>query len=208
MPSVTNSFKEVYGNVGPLGAKNMSPSNMLNTIVPNENFTNNITSNYNKNMNKPLADDVPSQIPYLLIFFIVFIVGISILIYFNIEQIKEFTKEKIMPYFEKKPEKEENKEPEIINKPLIEEEPAPSIKETEKEEKKKDEKIKKGGLNKLDEKINEKYLQNQIVKENGFCYIGYENGQRECTNVFDGDICMSGEIFPKMDICINPHLRP
>ena len=44
------------------------------------------------------------------------------------------------------------------------------------------------------------------VKENSFCYIGYDDGQRVCTNAFEGDTCMSGQIFPKMDICINPRL--
>jgi len=39
-------------------------------------------------------------------------------------------------------------------------------------------------------------------------YIGYDDGQRVCTNAFEGDTCMSGQIFPKMDICINPRLTP
>ena len=86
--------------------------------------------------------------------------------------------------------------------------PEKNIKEKEKEQNEKNKKIKEGGLNELNKKLNANYSQNQIVKENSYCYIGYENGQRECTNVFDGDICMSGEIFPKMDICINPRLRP
>ena len=46
------------------------------------------------------------------------------------------------------------------------------------------------------------------VTENGYCYIGYDNGQRECVDVYAGDVCMSGEIFPSLDICINPKLRP
>ena len=83
-----------------------------------------------------------------------------------------------------------------------------TIKENEKKENDKYKQIKQGGINELNEKLNKKYRPEQIVKENGYCYIGYENGQRECTNVFEGEICMSGEIFPKLDICINPHLRP
>jgi outer membrane murein-binding lipoprotein Lpp len=45
------------------------------------------------------------------------------------------------------------------------------------------------------------------VSEDGYCYIGYDNGQRECVDVYAGDTCMSGEIFPTMDICINPKLK-
>jgi len=201
MRTVTNSFKEIYGNNGPLGKKNMSPSNMLNSIVPNEEFTNNTSSNYNKNMNKPVSEDLkpPFQIPYLLIFLFLVILGIGILIYFNKDKIMQFINEQMKAFKPKEP--EPKPEPE---KPIEE----PTIKETEKEETQKNEKIKKGGVNELNDKINKNYTPNQIVKENGFCYIGYENGQRECTNVFDGDICMSGEIFPKLEICINPHLRP
>ena len=46
------------------------------------------------------------------------------------------------------------------------------------------------------------------VTSDGFCYIGYDDGQRECVQVYPGDVCMSGEIFPSLDICINPKLRP
>ncbi len=85
-----------------------------------------------------------------------------------------------------------------------------NIKEKEDEERIKNENVKKGAVNELTKKVDSisNYKQEQLVKENSFCYIGYESGQRECTNVFDGDVCMSGEIFPKLDICINPHLRP
>uniref|UniRef100_A0A6C0ETM5 Uncharacterized protein n=1 Tax=viral metagenome TaxID=1070528 RepID=A0A6C0ETM5_9ZZZZ len=51
------------------------------------------------------------------------------------------------------------------------------------------------------------YSKEQNVTENGFCYIGYDNGQRDCVDVYAGDVCMSGEIFPTLDICINPKLR-
>jgi len=208
MKTVTNNFKEIYGNNGPLGKKNMSPKNMLNNIVPEEEFTNNITSNYNKNMNKPVAEDIkpPFEVPYLLIFLFLLIVGIGVFIYFNYDQIKQYITDFMKPKEAEPPVKEAEKPAEEAEKPFDESEK--TIKQNEKAEKEKNEKIKKGGVNELNEKINKNYTPNQIVKENGFCYIGYENGQRECTNVFDGDICMSGEIFPKLDICINPHLRP
>jgi hypothetical protein len=63
-------------------------------------------------------------------------------------------------------------------------------------------------VNQLNEKINtvSPFKQEQLVKENSYCYIGTDNGQRECTNAFEGDVCMSGQIFPKMASCINPRL--
>jgi len=41
----------------------------------------------------------------------------------------------------------------------------------------------------------------------GFCYIGEDRGFRSCIDVGEGDVCMSGDIFPTQAICINPNLR-
>ena len=41
----------------------------------------------------------------------------------------------------------------------------------------------------------------------GWCYIGQEQGYRSCAEVGANDSCMSGDIFPSRDICINPSLR-
>jgi hypothetical protein len=41
----------------------------------------------------------------------------------------------------------------------------------------------------------------------GYCYIGEERGYRSCMQVDANDTCMSGEIFPTSEICINPSLR-
>lgn len=42
----------------------------------------------------------------------------------------------------------------------------------------------------------------------GWCYIGEDKGIRTCTQVGLSDTCMSGDIFPSNEICINPKLRP
>ena len=41
----------------------------------------------------------------------------------------------------------------------------------------------------------------------GWCYIGQEKGIRTCAKVGESDVCMSGDIFPSSDVCINPSLR-
>ena len=41
----------------------------------------------------------------------------------------------------------------------------------------------------------------------GWCYIGEDRGFRTCAHVGASDQCMSGDIFPTKDICINPTLR-
>ena len=43
--------------------------------------------------------------------------------------------------------------------------------------------------------------------KSGYCYIGEDRGFRSCIKVSDGDKCMSGDIFPSEEICLNPSLR-
>ena len=46
-----------------------------------------------------------------------------------------------------------------------------------------------------------------VLEERGYCYIGTDRGVRSCIDVSPGDKCMSGQIFPRRDICVNPSLR-
>ena len=43
--------------------------------------------------------------------------------------------------------------------------------------------------------------------KSGWCYIGEEKGFRTCSKVGANDVCMSGDIFPSQEICVNPNLR-
>jgi hypothetical protein len=43
--------------------------------------------------------------------------------------------------------------------------------------------------------------------KSGFCYIGEDRGFRRCISVGEGDKCLSGDIFPTDEICVNPNLR-
>lgn len=82
-----------------------------------------------------------------------------------------------------------------------------TIEQNEKNKIETEKKDSQGAVKKIDERINQ-YRKEQIVSGNGFCYIGYDKNQRECTNVYDGDICMSGQVFPTIEVCLNPNLRP
>jgi len=42
----------------------------------------------------------------------------------------------------------------------------------------------------------------------GWCFIGEDQGIRTCAEVGINDMCMSGNIFPTQEICMNPNLRP
>jgi hypothetical protein len=41
----------------------------------------------------------------------------------------------------------------------------------------------------------------------GWCFIGEDRGYRTCSQVSANDKCMSGDIFPSQELCINPNLR-
>ncbi len=82
-----------------------------------------------------------------------------------------------------------------------------SLAQCEQDRTRQEKKQESGGVHQIEEKLN-KYSKEQTVNANGFCYIGYDKNQRECTNVFEGDICMSGQIFPTLAVCLDPHLRP
>lgn len=49
--------------------------------------------------------------------------------------------------------------------------------------------------------------QSKSANKAGWCYIGEDRGFRSCINVSENDTCMSGNIFPSEEICINPSLR-
>ena len=42
-------------------------------------------------------------------------------------------------------------------------------------------------------------------KKSGWCLVGEENGKRGCVRVDEHDKCMSGQIFPSQEKCMNPN---
>ena len=50
-------------------------------------------------------------------------------------------------------------------------------------------------------------IQSTTAKKSGYCFVGESKGIRSCVKVSEIDKCMSGDIFPTRDICINPTLR-
>jgi hypothetical protein len=51
-------------------------------------------------------------------------------------------------------------------------------------------------------------IQRGSSNKSGWCFIGEDRGFRTCAQVGVNDSCMSGDIFPSNEICINPKLRP
>ena len=48
---------------------------------------------------------------------------------------------------------------------------------------------------------------NNPTNKAGYCYIGEDRGLRSCIKVNENDECISGDIFPTREVCINPSLR-
>jgi hypothetical protein len=40
--------------------------------------------------------------------------------------------------------------------------------------------------------------------KNGWCYIGEYENRRKCIEVAEHDKCMSGQVFPSQQVCLNP----
>ena len=211
--TISKEFENMYGNGKPLHYTTNKSINTLLKDIPNKNFENNVNIPENKMEDLEIKN---FEFPYgIFIFLIIVVVLIIVLYYF---------KDKIMDIF-KKVEDANKKTEDVIKKAedvnikadknsqqmneFIKRYEENNIKTKEEIEKVNQNKINQGGVQQLNNKIDtlSSYKQEQLVKENSYCYIGTENGQRECTNVFAGDVCMSGQIFPKMAVCINPHLR-
>jgi hypothetical protein len=65
-------------------------------------------------------------------------------------------------------------------------------------------------LNNVGENLNIENTQSKDENnafKSGYCFVGEDRGYRTCIKVGEVDKCMSGDIFPNKDICINPNLR-
>ena len=101
-----------------------------------------------------------------------------------------------------KPTNEIKNEIKQINKSIKKEK---ELREKNEKDIEKKNKIKNGGISKLVNTIN--YKSNQIAKDDGYCYIGYDKDMRNCGEINQSEICMSGEIFPSLEMCMFPNLR-
>ena len=57
------------------------------------------------------------------------------------------------------------------------------------------------------QKADESTSEIQSKNKKGWCYIGTDNGIRSCSYIGVNDTCMSGNIYPNQEMCINPNLR-
>ena len=205
--SITKEFANMYGEGKPLHyTTNKSINNLLKNI-PNKNFENNFTNSNNSKVDVDIDSDA-FDIPYSLIITILILLFILFLIYYFRDNfinlfnpVKPDTSNNTLAL--QKAEQANQKIDDIIKKYEN-----TLIQKKEDNQKIDQEKVNNGGAQQLNNKINSmsSYKQEQLSKENSYCYIGTDNGQRECASMYPGEVCMSGQIFPKMEVCVNPHL--
>jgi hypothetical protein len=197
-------YKEMYGN-----NQKFSNSNNVAPLIEN-NYTlddiegnkpiyeNDVSVLEPSNLEINSVDKPTSNIFYIVL--IIILLVLLVLLYFYRKQIKDQLKKYYDSFF--KPSNTQEKEIRQLNKSVKME-----MKKREKSvnDKKNENKKKKGGVNQLVQKM--KYDKDQISNSAGYCYIGEENGQRSCSEIYEGDICMSGDIFPSNELCMYPKLR-
>lgn len=224
-----NSNNNTNNNVNKNSNNNSNNNNILNNNSNKVNNTNKIPD-YNKVSLSELGNNstnsgenkvvyetsIKSNFSFWnflsLLMFLIIIGTISAIYYFREKIINYFkslissetskNNTKIMEDIEKMKKDNEDMLKKIDDNMKKEKETSDKNKDEKKEEKEGKKKVKSSkdvkGLN---------IQPNNIVKEEGYCYIGFEDGQRECAPVNTGDICMSGEVFPRLDQCSVPELR-
>ena len=229
-PTLRNSVKEVYkksnNNINNYGFNNNllnnnnNTSNNININNNRENNKNNSVNNKNEYVTQPSMFNINTIL--LIIFFLIVASIISAVIYFK-DSVLSFVKNTFFKEETEKTEQEINDlkielEENQKNKLLIEQEleelrkqyiDSDSNKKTDNNEETETEKTKETPKDtKITKKSNEElrklYSDNQFVKEDSFCYIGSDNNMRQCVEVYNGDICESGDVYNRIDECLMP----
>lgn len=55
--------------------------------------------------------------------------------------------------------------------------------------------------------ILQQYSGSQILKSDGYCFVGSDNNTRHCVKAYEGEICSSGDVYNRIDQCLVPELR-
>jgi hypothetical protein len=52
--------------------------------------------------------------------------------------------------------------------------------------------------------LSESPIQQGSAMKSNWCLVGEQNGRRGCVEVNDASKCMSGQVFPNANLCLNP----
>jgi hypothetical protein len=206
--------------------ENTNANNLLNKI---KNVNKNTNSSNNKkyvNRNTTIKRNTMSDTTevitsvqsglssYVIIFIFLFVMALISLFVFFQESILHFfkqlfndeEKDKVIGELTKNMEEDKNKQNKMNDE-------IQSLKDeikqlvSAKEDKKKQEKKNDTKRVKPSKDILQQYSKSQILKSDGYCFVGSDNNTRHCVKAYEGEICSSGDIYGRIDECIVPGIR-
>jgi hypothetical protein len=174
-------------------------------------FNKNANTNTN-NMSLPSSPPSTSSSNVLLFVFIALlgVIVVSVIVFKDkiIEMIRSFF---VDEEAEEKTKEMESKMSEKEEKNVALEEEVKSLKSSlekkaDKETKAKENENEKGKTKaqKKENPLKQQYSPSQIMKEDGYCYIGTDDNTRHCVSAYAGDICTSGDTYRRIDDCLMP----
>ena len=208
---INNNNQNTSNNIS---INNKNNSNKKNTLNQNNN-------NYDEIKTKPIFN---MNSILIMIFFVIFVSIIGLVIYFK-DKVLDFIKNL---FFKEESEKAQNEinalrselEENQKNQLMIEEELERLREENDKKIKNNKEKKTENNEEpetktdtdksnkkikaKTNEELRKLYSDNKFVKQDSYCYIGSDNNMRQCVEVYNGDICESGDVYNRIDECLMP----
>jgi hypothetical protein len=172
-------------------------------------FNKNANTNTN-NMSLPSSPPSTSSSNVLLFVFIALlgVIVVSVIVFKDkiIEMIRSFF---VDEEAEEKTKEMESKMSEKEEKNMALEEEVKSLKSSlekkgNKETKEEENKKGKTKAQKKENPLKQQYSPSQIMKEDGYCYIGTDDNTRHCVSAYAGDICTSGDTYRRIDDCLMP----
>lgn len=229
--SVSEVYKKSNNEENTLFNNSLLDKNAINTsdsIITNNNNNNRNRNNNNRNRNNnknrnsnsnnnetyiSVNEDIKqSRMSLSMILFIAFFLIITSLfglfVYFK-ETILEYIKNTFYGEDEQKHEDEINdlkKQLEDSENKVKEsnDEDVQNVNERNRHHENSQKEQENSSKHKKNESLKKLYSEDQNVKEGGYCYIGTDDNMRHCVEVYNGDICESGDVFKRIDKCLMP----
>lgn len=214
MKTIKEEVSEVYKTSNNNSSFNKNIYNFNSKLNKNVNglfSPNNTIQATNNRANKLTPPSIPlTSSSNMILYVFVALLGVIIV---SVIVFKDKIIEMIKPFFlddEDEKEKEDAKkemESQITEKEeknIALEEEVKTLKSSLEKEVKTETKDKEAKVEKRENPLKQQYSASQIMKEDGYCYIGTDDNMRHCANAYTGDICTSGDKYRRIDDCLIP----
>tara|TARA_B110000008_G_scaffold275746_1_gene313782 strand:+ start:5814 stop:6518 length:705 start_codon:yes stop_codon:yes gene_type:complete len=227
--SIQNSFKEIFsGNVSPRTIQTRLKENidkLTSETIENTNISVDDTVNISESVSEKMTSVGFSKWNIFKIILAILIIGLlainayTYITYgkdaFTFFLVNDNSNEILDKRGDEEPSKESSKEPSKESNEVPDDKATTAIHSSidiEAKKLSKKEKVDESDIERALKKNNKNSykannLSNNVNKKVGYCYIGADRNVRTCVKVGENDTCMSGEVFPTMDLCINPNLK-